>query len=473
MDSVKERAITVVSKIAANKFLLTLRDTFVLVSALPLIAGLATMVSSVFLDPQGIFFGTSGLHLGALLFGGNNKAFLASGFAKVLTNLQTYCSWFSRASISINAILIVVAFAFILSKRYFRKNKEPIITAFYALGAFFICLPWNVTTTVGNKNVTVDGIVNSNFLGTQGIFTGLIIAGLTVFIYNKLLKSNFKIKMPDSVPPAVAKSFESLIPGSLTLLFFIVLTAISTALTNKTLPELFLATLQQPAMAISRTGAFAFISQFTWSLFQWLGIHPSSIWGAIFGMTWDVAGNENVIGTAHHIYTTLFMNFSTIAAGTFALAPVLAIMIFSKQKSNKTITKIALMPAIFNISEPITFGLPIILNPIYFIPFVIVQPLCFYIAVFFTKIGFIAPICNNVPWTVPPIISGILFSGSIAGGIVQLINLTIATLIYVPFVKIADHLAEKQNSEKKEKKVNKIEKKTDEKSVKHLKPRYE
>ncbi|HAN58525.1 MAG TPA: PTS sugar transporter subunit IIC [Erysipelotrichaceae bacterium] len=454
MEEFKQKFIAVISKIASNKFLLTLRDTFVLVSALPLIAGLATMVSSVFLDPNGIIFGNSGLHLGALIFGGS-KAFLASGFAKGLTQAQTLCSFFSRASISINAVLIVVAFAYILSKRYFKKNREPIITVFYALGAFFVCLPWNVSTIVNKKTVTVDGIINSNFLGTQGIFTALLISGVTVVLYNKLLQSKFKIKMPASVPPAVAKSFESLIPGTITLLFFILLTGLSTATTGKTLPELLLATLQQPAMAISRTGAFAFISQFTWSLFQWFGIHPSSIWGAIFGMTWDIAGNENVLGTAHHVYSTLFMNFSTIAAGTFALAPVLAIMLFSKQKSNKTITKIAFMPAIFNISEPITFGLPIVLNPIYFIPFVIVQPLCFYIAVFFTKIGFIAPIANNVPWTVPPIISGILFSGSLAGGIVQAINLAVATLIYVPFVKISDRLEEKKTTEEEKEKSTK------------------
>ena len=74
------------------------------------------------------------------------------------------------------------------------------------------------------------------------------------------------------------------------------------------------------------------------------------------------------------------------------------------------------------------------------IPFIIVQPLCFYIAVFFTKIGFIPVVCNNVPWTVPPIISGILFTGTIAGGLVQLINLVISMAIYYPFVKIADKM---------------------------------
>ena len=94
------------------------------------------------------------------------------------------------------------------------------------------------------------------------------------------------------------------------------------------------------------------------------------------------------------------------------------------------------MPAIFNISEPITFGLPIILNPLYFIPWVVAQPLAFYIGIFFTKINFIGPIVNNVPWTVPTLISGLLYTGSIKGLIVQAVIVFITTAIYVPFVKM-------------------------------------
>ncbi len=206
------------------------------------------------------------------------------------------------------------------------------------------------------------------------------------------------------------------------------------------MPALFLSVLQAPALAISRTGAFAFVSQFTWSLLQWFGIHPSSIWGAIFGMTWTINDTQNMLGQAHHIFSTLFMNFSTIAAGTFSLSPVLAILIASKRVGARKITKIALLPAIFNISEPITFGLPIVLNPIYFIPFVLAQPIGFYIALFFTKIGFIAPIVNNVPWTVPTLLSGLLYTGNIRGVIVQAICLIVTTLLYIPFVKIDNKL---------------------------------
>ncbi|EOS60177.1 PTS system, lactose/cellobiose family IIC component [Firmicutes bacterium M10-2] len=464
MNVLKEKMIAYIGKLSSNKFLLTLRDAFVLVSALPLIAGFATMISSVFLDPNGIIFGEQGLHLGAL-FTGSQEMFMQSGFAQGLQTAQSIFSYFAQGTISINGLLICIAFAYMLSKRYYRKNKEPIITVFYALAAFFICIPWSFTTMIDGSEVVVNGFANSSFLGISGIFSALLISGITVWLYNTLLNKGFKIKMPASVPPAVAKSFESLIPGTLTISVFILATVLCVQFTGKTIPEEMLSLLQEPALAISKTGAFAFISQFTWSLFMWLGIHPSSIWGAIFGMTWDIAANENVAGLAHNLYSTMFMNYSTIAAGTFALAPVLALLIFSKSAHSKSVSKVALMPAVFNISEPITFGLPIVLNPIYLIPFVIVQPLCFYLAVFMTKIGFIPIVCNNVPWTVPPIISGILFTGTLTGGIVQLINLGVATAIYIPFVKIADRLEAKKEEQRMEKETEKEVKKAEKKMI--------
>lgn len=467
MKALKEKMITCIGKVSSNKFLLTLRDAFVLVSALPLIAGFATMISSVFLDPNGIIFGEQGLHLGAL-FSGSQEAFLQSGFAGGLLTAQDIFARFTQGTISINGLLICIAFAYILSKRYYRKNKEPIITVFYALTAFFICIPWSFTTMIDGNEVAVEGIANSSYLGISGIFSALLISGITVWIYNTLLNKGFKIKMPASVPPAVAKSFESLIPGTLTISVFILATVLCMQFTGRTIPEEMLNMLQEPALAISKTGAFAFFSQFTWSLFMWLGIHPSSIWGAIFGMTWDIAANENVAGLAHNLYSTMFMNFSTIAAGTFALAPVLALLFFSKSTHSKSVSKVAVMPAVFNISEPITFGLPIVLNPVYLIPFVIVQPLCFYLAVFMTKIGFIPIVCNNVPWTVPPIISGILFTGTITGGIAQLINLAVATAVYIPFVKIADRLDAKKEEQRMEKEAEKELKREEKEKVKEV-----
>lgn len=435
----------IVGRIAGNKFLMTLRDSFVLVSVTTMIAGFAIMVNSVFLDPVGgLLFSESGLNLGKVFYG-STDVWLKSDFAEVLTSIQSIINLISQGSLSVFSLILVVVFSFVFSRNYFSENTEHLTSVLYALGAFFICLPWNWEYASSQETVLLQNVVNSNFFGTQGVFSALVISAVAVWLYNKLLQSNIKLRFPESVPPMVARSFESLIPGTLTMGAFAIITGLTSHFFAMTLPELLLDLLQQPAEFVSGTTAFAFISQFTWSLFQWFGIHPTSIWGAIFGVTWNVNDVQNIAGEAHHLYSTMFMNFSTISAGTFALAPVLATLIASRDQGARQITKVGLMPAIFNISEPITFGLPIVMNPIYLIPFVVVQPLCFYIGVFFTKIGFIDIITNQVPWTVPPIISGLLFTGSINGAIVQAINLAIAVALYLPFIYAANRMNKLKN----------------------------
>lgn len=426
--------IRIAGKISGNRLLLTLRDTFVLVAATTMIAGFGIMIQNVIVDPMnGLIFGKQGLQLGKLI-SGSWAAWQQNGFEHGLQTVANLIGLVSNGTLSIFALLLVVIFSWEISTRFFSDRAEHMTDVLFGLAAFFISIPWNFQYAIPNTKKAIDVLnaIDTQYLGTQGVFAAILISGSAVWVYNKLMQKNFTIKLPDSV----AQSFSSLIPGSITLGLFIVLTGISTACTGKTMPALFLSVLQAPALAISKTNAFAFVSQFTWSLLQWFGIHPTSIWGAIFGMTWTINDTQNMLGQAHHIFSTLFMNFSSIAAGTFSLSPVLAILIASKRVGARKITKVALLPAIFNISEPITFGLPIVLNPIYFIPFVVAQPLAFYIGYFFTKIGFIAPIVNNVPWTVPTLISGLLYTGNIRGVIVQAVSLTLTTLLYIPFVRM-------------------------------------
>lgn len=434
-----------VGKISGNKLLLSLRDTFILVMAPLMIAGFAIMVNSVFLDPNGIIFGESGINLGKMI-AGSAEVWLESGFANNLRNIQGYIDLFTKGTMAINTILVVVGFAFFGTRRFFSKNREPIIVSFYALAAFFICLPWSVTTNVNGEDVVINGILNSDYLGQKGMFAGLIIAGLTMFLYNKLVQKNVTFKMPDTVPPAVARSFESLIPGLIALGTFVVLAGLSNTFFEMSIPQLILEILQAPAMAMSGTAAFAVVAMLGQPILQWFGIHGSSVFGPVFGVTWDIASNENIMGVGEHMYSTLFMNFASVSSGALTIAPLIAIYLFSKRQEQKEVIKFAAAPAIFNISEPVTFGLPIILNPIFLVPYVISFAGSFFLAQLFTVIGFLPIITNNVPWTVPPIISGLLYSGSWTGAVVQIIIIAACVLVYMPFIKISN----KMNLEKKQ-----------------------
>lgn len=425
-------------KIAGNRLLLTLRDTFIMAATPLMIAGFAIMISSVFLDPNGIVFGEAGINIGGIIFGSKNL-WLESGFAQALQKLQSSLNLFINGTISINGLLIVVGFAYFGTKRFYPKNKEPLLTVFYSLSSFFIVLPWSVTSRSDVGEVTLDGIVNSNFIGQQGIFTGILVSGITLYLYNKLIEKNISIRMPDSVPPAVAKSFESLVPGAVTLSFFVVISSILSSF-DTSLPQALLSLLQEPALWIASTPFFALIAITTQPLLQWFGIHGTSVWGPIFGLTWGINDNENIMGVAEHAYSTMYMNFSVVASGALTLAPIIAIFLFSKRADLRGVSKIGLAPAIFNISEPITFGLPIVLNPVLLIPYVLSWIVPFFLGIFLTHLGVLPIITNNVPWTIPPIISGFLYSGSIMGSLYQTLVIVLVVIIYMPFIRVMNSL---------------------------------
>ncbi len=328
--------------------LLSLRDTFIMTGVPLMIAGFAIMVSSVFLDPAGIIFGHSGLNLGKIFYG-SDDAWKNAAMASNMIQLQRYCNYFINGTMAINALLIIVGFTFFGTRRFFPKNKEPIVCIFYSLAAFFICLPWEFTTTdIHQQSVTISGMVNTRYIGQEGIFTGLLVSGITVWIFNRLVEKDVTIKMPDSVPPAVARSFESLIPGSITLLFFVILSAVLHSYFQSSVPEILLTILQKPTLAIASTSFFAVVAIATGPLLQWFGIHATSVWGPIFGLTWVINDNENIMGTAKHLYSTLFFNFSTVSSGGMTLAPIIAVYLFSRRPENRNTAKIAVAPAIFN-----------------------------------------------------------------------------------------------------------------------------
>lgn len=126
--------------------------------------------------------------------------------------------------------------------------------------------------------------------------------------------------------------------------------------------------------------------------------------------------------------------------GSGATLPlILAFLLFSKVKEHKEIAKLGVAPGIFMINEPILFGIPIVLNPIFLIPFLLVQPVLTIVAYYATVWGIAGPIVNAVPWTTPPILNALLATnGSIGAVLVSVVNLVLAFIIYLPFVLVAN-----------------------------------
>ena len=149
-----------------------------------------------------------------------------------------------------------------------------------------------------------------------------------------------------------------------------------------------------------------------------------------------IAGMESMkaVGRTGAIALLYFEIVSTIAL-------LIAIMIFSKRDDARAVAKLSLPMGCFNINEPVIFGLPIVLNPIYFIPWLITPVILATIAYLATASGLIPPVFITVPWVVPPVIYAILATGgSLMAGVIAAINLVVAVLCWIPFVIVANRM---------------------------------
>jgi len=259
--------------------------------------------------------------------------------------------------------------------------------------------------------------------------------------------------MPDGVPPTVAQSFSDLIPISIVVIVFLlirilfVLTPFSDSFT-------FVYTiLQTPLQNIGDSlGAMIFV-YFLAHILWFFGIHGTNVTGAVFNPILLVLSTENQAAiqaglAPMHIINQQFQDlFATFGGGGSTLSLLIAMFFFCKSKRIKQLGKLAIIPGIFGINEPVIFGLPIVLNPTIAIPFILVPMLNIVISWFTMNIGLV-PITNGalLPWTTPPIISGFLASGW-QGAILQLFLIILGVIIYLPFIKTIDkeYLLEENN----------------------------
>ena len=355
------------------------------------------------------------------------------------------------------ALYVVVAMAYTLAKEF---NKDAFGAAVISLGAFMLLTPFQANTMImddaGNATPQlVEGVIPIGSVGAQGIFLAIITGLVASRLYVLFLDKGWKLKMPDSVPENVTKMFEMMLPGGLIFVIFLAvrwgfdLTSYGTAQT-------FIYTiLQQPLLAVGGgvIGALVFI---TVSKLLWIfGIHGGMVTYAAFAVIVNTVMTENLSAYASGLpapypewgWTTVLMDFSMLA--------LTLIMLFrSKSKQYKLLGKISLPTSLFMITEPVVFGVPIVMNFILAIPFVLLQPINFLLTLFVTKIGFLAPptgagINNMIPGPIQMALVNSHWSGFVWGVILLAINV----VAYYPFFKLIDNKAY-ANELEKEKELN-------------------
>ena len=290
----------------------------------------------------------------------------------------------------------------------------------------------------------IEGGISTGFLGTKGLLTAFLAAFITVTIYKFCVKNEVTIKMPSEVPPNISQVFKDVIPFTLSIVLLYVLeilvrhfigTGVAEAV-GKLFGPLFSAADGYVGITII-FGAYAF--------FWFVGIHgPSIVEPAIAVVTYaNIDANLNLMRAGQHadkILTSGTQMFIVTMGGTGATLIVpFMFMWLCKSKRNKAIGRASAVPTFFGVNEPILFGAPIVLNPVFFIPFIFAPIVNVWIFKIFIDVLGMNSFTANLPWTTP----GPL--GIILGTNLQVLSFVLAALlivvdfiIYYPFIKVYD-----------------------------------
>jgi cellobiose PTS system EIIC component len=285
------------------------------------------------------------------------------------------------------------------------------------------------------------------YFGGEGLLVAILIGILTTKVMHWFRGSRFIIRMPKSVPRNVTRAFEALVPTLLLLTlvwgieWFVSshVVVIDGKNTQLTLPILLMQ-IFKPLVVVQDSYPAALLEIILMMLLWSVGIHGMNVVLAIAAPFWFTTLAGNATG-GHGIVTESFFHIFAHLGGSGATWPLVIYMLRSRSTQLRTVGKIAFGPAIFNINEPVTFGVPMVLNPIMMIPFVLVPVTIVTInyIVFATNLVHIPIVIQ--PFTVPLGVSGFIASGGdFKGSLLQFFDLAVSALIYYPFFKAWEHI---------------------------------
>ncbi|MET1107270.1 PTS transporter subunit EIIC [Enterococcus faecium] len=364
----------------------------------------------------------------------------------ILKNVSNLFGYLGNATLGIVAIIVVFSsaysYAIELQKKYKNERLNPIIATLLALSAYFIMIPNNVNYLDPKADI-VEGF-SSSFFSYEGMFTALIVGMLAVFLFSRFSRSKFTIKMPGNVPQNVFDSFFSLIPISEVLLVFGIIRIIIQSLGYVSLLQMISNVLVEPLLTVG-TGLPAIIIVILLQQILWfLGLHGFNIvWGVVSAFWLPVFLEDVAKFAATNSFDGISISPNTMtnvyamiggSGATFGL--IIAMLIFTKKgEKEREVAKLSLIPGCFGINEPVIFGLPIVLNPLMFIPWILVPIINAVIAYIVTSIGWVVPLVVLNSGNEPIFISTwVLGAFHISPVILTLVLVILDILLYAPFV---------------------------------------
>lgn len=446
------KVMPIASAIGSQKHLCALRDGFV--GTLPI-----TMVGAFAVLFNNVVFGETSLFGEKLNQIDAYKESVQPFIGKYLIPVMGQVWW---GTLAMTTLFVIITISYALARAY---DVDGLSAAVVAVSAYFVLIPdaaKGVTLEAEGVKVTADawGLISWGYFNSEAMFAGMILALVCTQLFVIFTKKGWTIKMPEQVPPAVSRAFSSVIPALIIIFLVGFIGRFLTLGLETTYKDIIWKTIQEPLMSFGQSPVTYIVFILLSQLFWFFGLHGMNMVGPILDSMYGPVLNKNteIVEAATKAgqsakdvqdqLSTLTRNFVDVYAmhgGSGATAClIVAIFIFSKKQESRELAKLGTAPGIFQINEPVIFGLPLVLNPMYFIPFLITPPVLLTIAYVFTEI---IPFANKLyvasPWVTPPIVSAFLGTGGdFKAAILAAALFLLGIVIYAPFVIAANKMGE-------------------------------
>lgn len=409
-DIMTQKVSPMFQKLGGNKYLQTISASMMATLA-PIIIGSIAVLLMVFPIPA------------------VKNAIAAAGLFGILAAVN---------SLTIGAMSLYVAF--LMAKNLVNKfcpKEDGAQAGVLSLMSFLILTPLGQTA----DEVTV---IPTTWLGAQGVFSAMIVGLAVGRIFILFRQKNITIKMPDSVPPMVTKVFDSLFPGLTVGLLVIVTAKIFEATSFGSMHQFIYTVIQEPLKGIGGSIGAIIICSLIQQLLWFFGIHGTNVILPIVHPLWIAMDAENL--TAFAAGQPLpniggYAFFNIITWGGTALGLVL-LMLISKSRQYKQLGRVAIVPALFGITEPVIFGTPLVLNFSMAVPFITNNTICLIIAYVLTRVGLVSRCAGTSVIFGMPLGFHALVGGSISIVLLQVfLQLVVSPILWFPWFKQAEKLA--------------------------------